>query len=111
MPVQRWSDGILLVELGDPPQFSEDIQALCGRLEKNPAVDVVLNFANVARLNSSNISQLLKVRKAVGGAGQHLRLCSLVDSIWSVMLVTGLDKQFEFCPDVPSALASLQLDE
>ena len=110
MPIQKWSDGILLVELDNPPHFSDELQALDGRLAQDSDVHVVLNFAQVNRLNSSNISQLLKLRRKLAEAGRHLKLCSLSDGVWGVMLTTGLDKQFDFLPDVPSALASLQLD-
>ena len=40
-----------------------------------------------------------------------MKLCALSTGIWGVLLVTGLDKVFEFCDDVPSGLASLQLDK
>ena len=31
------------------------------------------------------------------------------DIIWAVFMTTGLDKVFEFTPDVPTALAKLQM--
>jgi hypothetical protein len=34
----------------------------------------------------------------------------LNDHVWSVMLVTGLDKVFEFTDDVSTSLASLMID-
>ena len=42
-------------------------------------------------------------------AERHLSLCCVSDSVWAVMLTTGLDKIFTFSPDVAGALATLQL--
>jgi len=110
MPIQQWSDDILMVELNDEPAFSEEIQALTDRLEKGSDNHVVLNLGNITRLNSSNISQLLRIRKKQINNDKELRICSVPDSLWGVMLITGLDKIFDFQSDVPSALASLQID-
>lgn len=110
MPIQQWSDGILLVELGDEPQFSEDMQSLTDLLDKNGPMCVVANVASVKYLNSSSLAALLRVRQRLVAAGKHMRLCSIPDSVWGILLVTGLDKVFDCCPDVSSALASLQLE-
>ena len=110
MPIQQWSDGILLVDLADPPQFSEEMGALKGRINPDALPHVVLNFSGVTRIGSTNIAQLLELREKLIVADRHLILCSLSDGIWGIMLVSALDKHFEFAPDVPSALASLQLE-
>jgi hypothetical protein len=36
-------------------------------------------------------------------------LCGVNTQIWGVLLITGLDKVFEFVDSVPVALASVQL--
>ena len=110
MPVQQWSDEIILVEMASEPQFSEDLAGVNDRLD-NRLQHVVLNMAGVRHLNSSNLAQLLRVRKRVEQNGYHFSLCSVPDGVWGVMLVTGLDKIFTLAEDVPSALASMQLDE
>ena len=43
--------------------------------------------------------------------GSRLRICSVGDQVWGVILVTGLDKLFEFQPDVAMALAALGMRE
>lgn len=108
MTVKSWSDDILLVELEDEPQFSEDLQATMDRLADQPR-HVVLNFSQVGQINSSNISQLLRVRKKTIETDRRLKLCCMNDGAWSVMLTTGLEKIFSFADDVPTALAGLQL--
>jgi hypothetical protein len=132
MPISEWSDRILIVELSDEPLFSEDMDALSQRLD-HPAAsqaagtrpgrapaghpapaagttpDIILNMKSVTFLNSSNIAQLLRLRKKVIAGQKRLRICAVADPVWSVLLITGLDKVFEFTSDVSTALASLQI--
>ncbi|MCA9286566.1 MAG: STAS domain-containing protein [Phycisphaerales bacterium] len=111
MAINEWSDDILIAELADEPGFSEDVGAVMRRLDTagSSAPDVILNMAAVSYLNSSNIAQLLRLRKKVISAHRRMRICAVADPVWSVMLVTGLDKVFDFTDDVSTSLASLQL--
>jgi len=111
MPLQKWSDTIVLANLQDDPQFTDDLNALFDMLEGDASLDVVLNFAETTFLNSSNIAKLLKLRKMVTGSGKRLLLCGINPHVWGVFLVTGLDKIFEFADDVSTGLAGLQLAE
>ncbi len=113
MPLQQWSDSILIAELTDEPMFSEEFESLMRQLEdKGKATpDVIVDLKRVTYLNSSNIAQLLRLRKKLEIADRRLRVCSIGDTVWSVMLVTGLDKLFEFLDDVSTSLASLQINE
>ena len=63
MPIQNWSDRIVLVNLQDDPQFTDDVNALMDLVEQNGGADVLLDFSGVNFLNSSNIARLLKLRK------------------------------------------------
>jgi anti-anti-sigma factor len=113
MGIEEWSDDITIVELNDEPLFSEDLDSLQARLETEKKAeripDVILNMGNVTYLNSSNIAQLLRLRKKLHLTGKRLRLCSVNDGVWSVLLTTGLDTVFSFNEDVSTSLASLQL--
>ena len=108
-----WSDNIIVTELADEPQLSEELGLLIERLvaSSGKPPSAVVNFANVTYVNSSNLAQLLKLKKVLGDAGGQLRLCSVSDEVWSVMMVTGLDKVFQFAPDPLTALAGLQIEE
>jgi anti-anti-sigma factor len=111
MPIQNWSDTVMVVELADDPQFTDDMIALLQMVDDRPDVDVVLNFQNVTFLNSSNIAKLLKLRKVlVVNHRRKLKLCAISTHVWGVFLVTGLDKIFDTYDDVASGLASLQLE-
>ncbi len=110
MPIQNWSDNVLLVELADDPQFTDDLVALLDAVQNGSRMDVVLNFQNVGYLNSSNIAKILKLRKLVViNNHRKLRLCAISTHVWGVFLITGLDKIFEVYDDIASGLASLQL--
>ena len=111
MPIQNWSDNILLGDLQDDPVFTDDMAGLTDQIQANPASDVVLNLSGVTYLNSSNIAKLLKLRKLVCVSNRRrLKLCGVNTHVWGVFLVTGLDKVFEFTDDVAMALASVQID-
>jgi anti-anti-sigma factor len=73
--------------------------------------DVIVNLKDVSRLNSSNLAQLLRLRKLVLSRRRRLRICAVGDIVWSVFLMTGLDKLFEFTDDVATSLASLQIEQ
>ena len=112
MPINEWSDQIIIAEMNDEPLFSEEMDTLFRRLdgEEVEGPDVIIDLKNVSYLNSSNLAQLLKLRKKIMMCKRRLRLCSAVDSVWSVMLTTGLDSVFNFTEDVSTSLASLQME-
>ncbi|MCA9295382.1 MAG: STAS domain-containing protein [Phycisphaerales bacterium] len=111
MPIHEWSDNIFIAELNDEPAFSEDMDSLHRRLgeRERDMPDVIVNMKAISYINSSNIAQLLRLRKHLLGANGRLRLCAIDKAVWSVMIVAGLDKLFECTDDVSTALASLQL--
>ena len=109
MAIQKWSDEITIVELNDDPQFTEDLDGLMDSVEGDPT-DVVLNFAAVGFINSSNVAKLLRIRKVMLAVDRRLVLCDVNAQVWGIFLVTGLDKIFEFTSDVAIALASLQME-
>ena len=113
MPINEWSESILIAELADEPALSDDLDSLLRRLDEDSGhlPDVIIDTQTVSYLNSSNIAQLLKLRKKLLDRGSRLRICALNDRVWSIMLVTGLDKVLEFTDDVSTSLASLQICE
>ena len=108
MGIQEWSDDIIVVDLGDDPQFTDEISALMDKLEAE-SKNVVLNFGTVGFVNSSNIAKLLRLRKMMISADHKLVLCDVNTQVWGVLLVTGLDKIFDYTNDVATALAKLQI--
>ena len=109
MPIEHWSETVAIVHLADDPQFGDELEALAIHTKQKP-LNVVLDFAGVNHINSSNISQLLKIRKRTVATEQRMVLCAVNNHVWGVFLVTGLDKLFEFADNVMLALATLQLE-
>lgn len=111
MPIDQWSDTIWLVKLADEPALSEELTLARDRAAlADPVPDIILDCAALSIINSSNLAQLLKLRKLTVDHGSRLRLAAIPDNIWAVFLTTGLDKVFTYEPDVATALAALQLD-
>jgi anti-anti-sigma factor len=113
MPLQRWSDHIAIVEFGDEPQFSEDAANFARLLDDERGLEpsAVFDLGRVSYLNSSNVAQLLRLRRRLTDAGREVRICSLSNPVWGVFMIAGLDKIFRFTPDVATALASIQIEK
>ena len=120
MPINEWSDSIQVVELQNDPSFADDMAVLATGYQRAAddlkagragarARDLVLDMRHVQFLNSSNIAQLLRVRKLAQLAGARIRICSVSDRIWGVLLATDLDRIFAFSEDVTTSLAALQM--
>ncbi len=108
MPVEKWSDAVVIVHLGDDPQFTDDMESLEASLLQSPK-NAVLDMAALKFINSSNIARLLKVRKSIVSKEKRLFLCGMTNHVWGAFLITGLDKVFEFSNNVSTALATLQM--
>lgn len=112
MPIEEWSDQIWLVQLDDEPALSEDLLHVKEKTQgKKEMPDLVLDFSGVTHINSSNLSQLLRLRKEAIDRNSKLKITGLSDEIWAVFLTTALDKIFDFAANVPLALAGLQIEE
>lgn len=111
MSVQNWSESVLLGELSNDPQFSDDLTAILEQCTNNPQLAVLLNLSETQYLNSSNIAKLLKLRKLVTITNsQRLMLCGINRQVWGVFLVTGLDRIFDVVEDTATGLASIQIE-
>lgn len=112
MSLQKWSDQIWIAQMSAQPVFSEEIDSLTAQFEKaSPSPHVVIDLSGVQTLNSSNLSQLLRVRKLAGDAGSGVRVAAPTDAVWTLFLTTGLDKVFQFSRDTTTALTELQLGD
>src|SRR4051795_2921872 len=84
MPVEKWSDTVVVVHLGNDPQFSEDLESLEERMGQGK-VDALLDLSGVGYINSSNIARLLKIRKMMVASDSRLVLCGVNNRIWSTL--------------------------
>jgi anti-anti-sigma factor len=122
VPINDWSESIQVAELQNDPSFADDMAVLAAGYQRiaddlkagRPAArarNLVLDMRHVQFLNSSNIAQLLRVRKLAQLAGAQIRICSVSDRIWGVILATDLDRIFDFSEDVTTALAAMQMSQ
>ena len=108
MPVEKWSESVVILHLADDPQFTDELEDL-EEYAADGRPNAVLDFAGVHGINSSNLARMLKLRKQTIQVGKRLILCNLGSHVLSTLLVTGLDNVFELSQDVSTALATLQL--
>jgi anti-anti-sigma factor len=108
MPLEQWSEKVVVVRLADDPQLTEDLLTLEQKAEIQPT-SAVLDFGGVNYINSSNLAKLLKLRKKVISDGTRMVLCNIGDQVWGALLVTGLEKLFTVSDNVTTALATLQM--
>lgn len=109
----EWSDDIVVCDLADEPQLSEELGDLYQQLQKRQDKEmpnVVLDLSAISYLNSSNIAQMLRLRKTLVESNRKIKLSGVADAVWSIMLLTGLDKVFEFAPDKSTAIAAFQIE-
>lgn len=111
MAIQRWSQTVIGVELADDRRFSDSVVALIEEIKAHPGVDVLLDFSTVRYVNSSDITSLLRLRKMVVEANhRRLALCAVSPDVHGVFRISGLAGNFDFEPDVRTALAALQIE-
>jgi anti-sigma B factor antagonist len=110
-----WSDNIVIANLADEPALSDELSMICERIEQagegDPVPHAVLDFHEVSYVNSSNIAQLLRLRKNLDAHDRQLVICGVTDEVMSVLMVTGLNSVFSFAPDMLTAIASIQIAE
>lgn len=106
MTLNQWDDNILILELLDEPDFSEDTDTLILKLREGNELfpNVIVDLQNVATLNSSNLGALIEIKKILQTKDRRMVICNISDPIWSTMLATGLDQVFEFIEDTTTAL-------
>lgn len=110
MPLQKWSNEIWVCKMSDDPGFSDDMDLLASQyVAAVSSPHVVIDLAGVDLLNSTNISQMLRVRTLTADRSRKLRLAGPSNAVWTVLLTAGLDRVFNFSHDTSIALADLQL--
>ena len=85
MPLEKWSDRVVVARLADDPQLTEDLLSLDQSGNHQPR-DVVLDFSTVNYVNSSHLSRLLRLRKRTVAEEGRLILCGVVTQVWGTFL-------------------------
>ena len=113
MTLNQWSEDVLILELQNEPDFSEDTDTLIAKLKNCDIIapDVIVDLQQVSTLNSSNLGALIECKKMLAIKDRRMIICNINDSIWSTMLATGLDQVFTFIEDTTTAITSLMVGE
>jgi len=107
-----WSSDIAIANLADEPALSDELGTMIDQIQESDSTPhIVLDFHEVSYINSSNIAQLLQMRNLLDKSGHRLVLCSVTDEVMSVLVVSGLNKLFDFAPDTLTAIASVQIED
>jgi len=109
MGIQKWSENIILVDLSQEPEISDELNDVAEMVRDRNDYDVVIDFSGVDIVTSSNLSKLLKLHKPLTKNGRRLVLCSVSAAIQGVFKVTSLDRVFEIADDRFTALATLEM--
>ena len=105
-----WSDNVCVAHLADDPQFGDEMESLEAALEDSPR-HAVLDLGGVTFVNSSNLAQLVGLRKQLAESEHKLILCAVKDELWRAFQVSRLDRLFTRVDSVLLALATLQVNE
>ena len=108
MPVE-WSENTVVAHLADEPAFSDEVEEVQRGLESDPQ-HCVLDLSAVSFLNSSNLAQLVGLRKTISPSGCQILLCGVQPPVWETLTVSRLDRLFRRAENVPLALAALQIE-
>jgi len=109
MGIQNWSENIILVDMAQEPEMSDELKGVIETVRDRGDCDVVIDFSSIDIVTSSSLSKLLKLRKLLGDCGHRLVFCSVAPATRGIFTVTGLDGIFELADDKFVALASLQM--
>jgi anti-anti-sigma factor len=110
MAIQKWSESIWILDPVTEPTVADELLSLATMLRgASEPPHVLIDLGGVKHINSSNLSQLLRLRRQQAEADRRLIITGTSNAVWSVFMTTGLDKLFDFVEDKPTALASMQL--
>ncbi len=109
MGIQNWSENIVLVDLPQEPEMSDELKSVIEIVRDRGDCDVVIDFSSVDIITSSSLSKLLKLRKMLADCEHRLVFCGVAAATRGIFTVTGLDGIFEVADDKFVALAGLQM--
>ena len=99
---------VKVVALRDDPNLEADLDdALNSLATAQPVPHLVLEFGEVSYIASSHLAQMLRIRKKLNDSRRKLAVCGMNDHIWSVLVLTGLDRVFQSYPNSAAAVTAV----
>ena len=100
---------VIIVDLpSNDAHIAVELKDLNEHIHGNSDCDVVIDFARVEIITSSNLSNLLALRYLLREHGRQLIFCNVTVTTKGIFTVAGLDGVFEFALDRDSALAAIE---
>jgi anti-sigma B factor antagonist len=111
----EYAENATIVTFVDEKILEEmDIQALQASVmsvvEEAERIRLVLDFCNVQFLSSAVLGLLMRISKKVYEKEGQLKLCNISPRIFEIFKITRLNKIFDICEDVESAIDSMLQD-
>jgi len=77
-------------------------------IEQAKVPNIVLSFENVNFLSSAVLGLLIRISKKVYQRNGQLKLCGINAKIFEIFKITRLDRIFEICEDVDTAVQAIE---
>ena len=103
--------GALLVKVSgridgvNAEKFSGDLEQ---KFEKYDGRSVILNFEKLLYISSAGLRSILLAAKVLSGRGSKLSLCSMSDSVTTMLKMTGFDKVVDIHETCAAAIAAVR---
>jgi len=110
MPIDKSNPRVWVVRLADEPALTDDLNDAKAEAEATPASaapHLVVDLSALTMINSSNLTQLLRLRKLALERDVKLRLTRPTGPVDGVFHTTGLDKVFDFAADIRAAVSTV----
>jgi anti-anti-sigma regulatory factor len=111
MPVSKYSQGVIFVELPPEPDIRTELDNLIEILDGDADSDIIIDFDKVDIVTSLTLSGFLKVREIVAKAGRRVIFINVSSITRDIFTVTCFDGIFEFVDDKDQALEALAANQ
>jgi anti-anti-sigma factor len=110
MSIEHDSQGIVVVQMPNGPEFSEELQGVTEFVRNHGDCDVVMDFSQVDIVNSQALATLLRLRKLLCDCGHELVFCNVGPCTERIFSITGLQEIFDSIGSRSEALTALRAD-
>ncbi|MBN2138955.1 MAG: STAS domain-containing protein [Sedimentisphaerales bacterium] len=109
MGIQYWTHDIVIVDLPEEPQISDELDGVAEIVSAGRGCAVVLDFSEVDIVTSSSLSKLLELQRLVANAGRRIILCCLDTAIEGILKAANLEGCFELADERFIALTTIEM--
>ena len=107
MPIDRISQELLVVTFSDRRRLNDELKAVNNMVRKGSDCHVFINLRGVEMMNSTNLCNLIILRRSLNRMGRKLILYNASLPIKCLFTVTGLRGIFKFTEDRDEAIEAL----